>query len=182
MSRQLIVLITAASLMGAAHAELPPPAYQLATHGTEVPSQVLYALALQESGTSMRGRLVPWPWTLNVATVSYRYSSREAACAALLLAIEEVGAKRVDAGLGQLNIGWQRQRFAEPCDVLDPYLNLALTTRVLQEQKALSSNWVEAAGRYHRPAGGAPAARYRQGFARHLQRVTASADNPGAFR
>ncbi|EPN54883.1 hypothetical protein A235_38756, partial [Pseudomonas syringae pv. actinidiae ICMP 19079] len=28
------------------------------------------------------------------------------------------------------------------------------------------------AGRYHRPAGGAPAANYRKAFAKHLSRVT----------
>lgn len=181
MKNPRLALLITALMAGEAHADVPPPAYQLATYGTDVPSEVLYAIALQESGTRLRGKLVPWPWTLNVAKVSYRYSSREAACSALLLAIKQVGAKRVDAGLGQLNIGWQRERFAEPCDVLDPYLNLMLTTRVLQEQKTTSNSWVEAAGRYHRPAGGAPAARYRQGFTRHLQRVAAATDNPRGF-
>jgi hypothetical protein len=172
MIRPLQVLFAIGLLMSTAQAEVPPPAYQLATHGTGVPSEVLYALALQESGTRLRGKLVPWPWTLNVAKVSYRYSTREAACLALITAIGQVGAKSVDAGLGQLNIGWQRQRFARPCDVLDPYLNLALTTQVLLEQKQSTGSWVDAAGRYHRPAGGTPAARYRESFARHLKRVT----------
>lgn len=172
MMRRAQLLLVLGLLTRTASAELPPPAYQLATHGTGVPSEVLYAIALQESGTRLRGKLVPWPWTLNVAKVGYRYSSRESACAALMTAIARVGAKSVDAGLGQINIGWQRQRFAQPCDVLDPYLNLALTTQVLLEQKARSGTWVDAAGRYHRPAGGAPAARYRESFARHLKRVT----------
>jgi hypothetical protein len=166
-------------LANSAQAEVPPPAYQLATLGTAVPSEVLYALALQESGTRLNGKLVPWPWTLNVATVSYRFPTRSAACTALLQAIQEVGPKRVDAGLGQLNIGWQRQRFSQPCDVLDPYLNLALTARVLHEQKSASHDWIDAAGRYHRPAGGPLAARYRESFTQHLRRVTAPSTAPG---
>lgn len=172
MIRRACALVASGLLANSVQAEIPPPAYQLATHGTGVPSEVLYAIALQESGTRLRGKLVPWPWTLNVAKVSYRYASRDAACTALLLAIQQVGAKQVDAGLGQLNIGWQRQRFAEPCDALDPYLNLTLTTQVLLEQKAYNGTWIDAAGRYHRPAGGPPAARYRESFARHLKRVT----------
>lgn len=154
--------------------DVPPPAYQLAAHGTGVPSQVLYALALQESGTSLRGERTPWPWTLNVAGKAYRYADRAAACSALLQAIQDVGAKRVDAGLGQVNLGWNGHHFAQPCDALDPYRNLKVVTALLFEHKSPGIDWVTAAGRYHRPAGGAPAARFRQAFSRHLNRITHS--------
>ena len=33
------------------------------------------------------------------------------------------------------------------------------------------NGWTDAAGRYHRPAGGQAAARYRESFARHLRRL-----------
>ena len=42
-------------------AEIPPPAYQLIALPAGVPSEVLYSVALQESGTRLRGQLVPWP-------------------------------------------------------------------------------------------------------------------------
>lgn len=151
--------------------EIPPPAYHIAAHAASVPPQVLYALAVQESGTLLRGKLIPWPWTLNVATVSYRYPNKDAACSALMQAITQVGPKRVDAGLGQLNIGWQRERLAHPCDALDPYLNLSIAARILAEHRPISTDWVDAAGRYHHPAGGRPAERYRYSFNRHLKRI-----------
>ncbi|MGY2167184.1 lytic transglycosylase domain-containing protein [Pseudomonas gingeri] len=154
---------------------LPPLAYRWATQGTPVPPQVLYALALQESGASLRGRLRPWPWTLNVAGLPYRYADRQSACHALLRAIGQVGAKRVDAGLGQINLGWNGEHFAHPCEALDPYRNLSVATALLLEHKTAEIDWVTAAGRYHRPAGGAPAERYRKTFARHLARVTLGA-------
>ena len=47
--------------------EVPPPAYQIAAQRAGVPSPVLYAIALQESGVRQGDRIVPWPWTLNVA-------------------------------------------------------------------------------------------------------------------
>lgn len=152
--------------------EVPPPAYQWATHRTGVPAEVLYALALQESGTVLRGQVIPWPWTLNVAGKPYRFSSSEAACSALLQSIRNVGAKAVDVGLGQINIGWNGKRFLRPCDALDPYRNLAVATDLLREHKTADNDWVTAAGRYHRPAGGVPAARYRRSFAQHLSRIT----------
>lgn len=69
-------------------AEVPPPAYQLIALPAGVPSEVLYSVALQESGTRLRGQLVPWPWTLNVAGAGYRFATRSDACKALMIADE----------------------------------------------------------------------------------------------
>ncbi|MED7666712.1 lytic transglycosylase domain-containing protein [Pseudomonas moraviensis subsp. stanleyae] len=154
--------------------ELSPPAYQLAANDAGIPSSVLFAIALQESGTHLRGRLLPWPWTLNIAGSPYRFATRQAACHALLQALARHDAKRIDVGLGQTNLGFHGQRFASPCEALDPYRNLAVTAALLQEHHATSGDWVSAAGRYHRPAGGTPAARYRAGFSRQLERVLIS--------
>ena len=154
--------------------QLPPPAYQLAAHDADIPSMVLFALALQESGIHVRGRLLPWPWTLNIAGIPYRFATRQAACHALLQALARHDAKRVDVGLGQTNLGYHGQRFSSSCEALDPYRNLAVTAALLQEHHATTGDWVSAAGRYHRPAGGAPAARYRAGFSRQLERLLVS--------
>lgn len=151
--------------------ELPPPAYQLAAHDADIPSTVLFVIALQESGTRVRGRLLPWPWTLNIAGTPYRFATRQAACHALLQALTRHDAKRVDVGLGQTNLGFHGQRFFSPCEALDPYRNLAVTAALLREHHAATGDWVSAAGRYHRPAGGMPAARYRAGFSRQLGRL-----------
>lgn len=156
----------------ASGAEDPPPAYKSIAIQHGVPPAVLYSVALQESGTKLRGQLVPWPWTLNVAGKGYRFATRADACAALGIAIATAGAARVDVGLGQTNIKANGHRYKFPCEGLDPYKNLAVTAQILAEQKAKGGSWIDAAGRYHRPAGGAPAARYRGYFAKHLSRVT----------
>jgi hypothetical protein len=153
---------------------LPPPAYQLAAQRAEIPAAVLFAIALQESGLHLRGRLLPWPWTLNIAGNAQRFATRQAACRALLTALTEHHAKRVDVGLGQLNWGYHGQRFSHPCEALDPYRNLEVSAALLHEHYSATGDWLAAAGRYHRPAGGAPAARYRLGFSQHLERVLAS--------
>lgn len=151
--------------------ELPPPAYQLAAQQAPVPSAVLYAVALQESGAKLRGRLIPWPWTLNVAGQSERYATRAEACAGLRRALARVSAGRIDVGLGQVNLGYQAHRYSAPCELLDPYRNLAIAADILREQHQPGEDWLLAIGRYHRPAGGEAAARYRRSVHHHLARV-----------
>lgn len=151
--------------------EVPPPAYRIAARQANVPSPVLYAVALQESGTRLRGRLVPWPWTLNVAGSPQRYATRAEACAGLHRALAHTPANRIDAGLGQVNLGYHTHRYTQPCELLDPYRNLAIAAEILREQHTPGEDWLLAIGRYHRPAGGAPAARYRRSVHRHLTRV-----------
>jgi len=154
--------------------EIPPPAYQLAAHDAGIPSAVLYAVALQESGIALRGQRTPWPWTLNVAGQARRFQTREAACANLRRALREVPATRIDVGLGQINVGYQAHRFDHPCELLDPYRNLAVAAAILREHHRPGDDWLLAIGRYHRPAGGAPAARYRHSVQQHLARVQGS--------
>ncbi|MCG8277440.1 transglycosylase SLT domain-containing protein [Stenotrophomonas sp. NLF4-10] len=171
--RCLYALLLAAGLcVGAAHArEIPPPAYQLAAQRAGIPSTVLYAVALQESGIRRNGRLVPWPWSLNVAGQSRRFATRADACAGLQQAMRTTPHTRIDAGLGQINLGYHRHRYTHQCDLLDPYRNLAIAAEILREQHTPGDDWLLAIGRYHRPAGGEPAARYRRSVSRHLARL-----------
>jgi soluble lytic murein transglycosylase-like protein len=172
--RYASALLAVAAAFGASAVdaeELPPPAYQLAARVAGIPSPVLYAVALQESGALMRGRLVPWPWTLNIAGAAQRYATRAAACADLHRALRQASARRVDVGLAQINLGYQASRYATPCELLDPYRNLAIAAAILREQHASGEDWLLAIGRYHRPAGGEPAERYRRRVRLHLLRV-----------
>ena len=147
---------------------LPPPAYRLAAQRAGIPATVLFAVALQESGARLHGRLIPWPWTLNVAGSAERFATRGAACSALYNAIAHTPANRIDAGLGQINLGYHRQRYRDPCELLDPYRNLAVAADLLDEQHAAGEDWLLAVGRYHHPAGGETAARYRHRVNTHL--------------
>lgn len=150
---------------------IPPPAYQLAAHQAGVPPAVLYAIALQESGTNLQDRQVPWPWTLNIAGQPRRFMTRQAACAELHSALDARPDRRIDVGLGQINVGYHAQRVNQPCDLLDPYKNLAIAATILREQYKPSDGWLHAAGSYHRPAGGVPAERYRRGIHQRLSGI-----------
>ncbi|HBO0859760.1 transglycosylase SLT domain-containing protein [Pseudomonas aeruginosa] len=174
----LLAVLAIGTAVGQAHAQVsPPPAYQLAAQQAGIPSTVLYAVALQESGIQRNNRIVPWPWSLNVAGESRRFATRADACAGLHRALGEMPPTRVDAGLGQVNVGYHKHRYRYPCDLLDPYQNLAIAAEILKEQHNPGEDWLLAIGRYHRPAGGAPAARYRRAVSRHLARVTSASEH-----
>lgn len=155
-----------------------PEAYVVAAHRHGVPPEVLYAVASAESAVTLEHGRRPWPWTLNVAGRGYHFADRDSACEALY---EALGRTRVvDVGIAQLNVRWQPQlfgagnRFVDPCDALDPYKNLDEAAKLLRGHydDASGGDWLVAAGRYHRPAGGAPAERYRRIVAGHLARLT----------
>lgn len=152
-----------------------PPLYALIAQQQQVPAALLYAVARAESGTRLGQGLHPWPWTLNVAGTGYRYASRKAACQALTDFARTHRLKRIDAGLGQINLGWNGQRFGSLCASFDPSANLTVTALLLrQHYNAAPGSWLDAAARYHHPAGGKPAAVYRQKISQQIRMISAA--------
>jgi len=160
-----------AAVANASLAQAIPSAYQVAARQEGVPPAVLYALALTESGVRLKQGVRPWPWTLNVAGKDYYFRNQQAACAAIVQAIAQHGKKRVDVGLGQINLGWHGGLFQSDCDALQPHRNLRHAARLLRGHFEHSGDWLAAAARYHRPAGGLSAVRYRKRFTRQLAQV-----------
>lgn len=174
----LLVILVCPSL-APADTSAVPPAYRVAAQAHDVPSALLYAVATVESKVMLDVGRRPWPWTLNIRGAAYRYSSRADACRALREALRSTSV--VDVGIAQLNVRWQPQlfgsgrRFADPCDGLDPYANLEEAARLIRGHFDECGDWIIAAGRYHRPAGGSPAARYRREVFRVLTNLGAAA-------
>ncbi|MGJ8518358.1 hypothetical protein [Carnimonas bestiolae] len=149
-----------------------PEAYVEAATRNSIPPAILYSVASAESVMQMDDRRRPWPWTLNVAGRGMRFDDRRSACAALNQALKTTSI--VDVGIAQLNVRWQPQvfgpgkRFARPCDGLDPYANLDEAAKIIRAHYNASGDWLVAAGRYHHPAGGPHAQRYRSIVSREL--------------
>lgn len=163
---------------GIAQATPIPSAYLDAARLAEIPAAVLFGIALQESGIPVHRHIVPWPWTLNIAGSAQRFTTRASACNALEQALVHLPATRIDVGLGQLNVGYQRRRVTEPCALLDPHRNLAIAAAILSERHVAGEDWLITAGRYHRPAGGPAAEEYRHRVYVHLCRVFGSSHPP----
>ncbi|EEH8831906.1 lytic transglycosylase domain-containing protein [Salmonella enterica] len=158
MASRLCAMIV--GLLISAHACAVPPLYEQIARQQQVPAELLYAVARAESGTRLAQGLHPWPWTLNIAGTGYHYPSRSSACRALLAFARTRSLKRIDAGLGQINLGWNGQWFPSLCASFDPTDNLT------------------AAARYHHPAGGKPAAVYRQKISQQIRLLSASGTSP----
>lgn len=150
-------------------AETPPPAYQRAAAGSAIPVDILWAVAKVESNFKIKIGVYPWPWTLNVAGKAMYFRTRDEACNAALVGLEKHGKYGVDIGLTQQNWGYVGKDFySHPCDALDPNDNLRTASIRLKQCYAEHSDWVMAAGCYHRPAGGEPAQRYRESIRKKL--------------
>lgn len=158
-----------------------PVAYVLAANAHRVPAEVLYAVASTESIIDLDIQARPWPWTLNIAGEGMRFKDRASACDALTTALQTT--QLVDVGITQLNVRWQPQlfgtqgRFSNPCDGLDPYANLDAAAALIRHHYDDTNDWLLAAGRYHRPAGGAPAIRYRSQVQQVLKQLSWTPDD-----
>jgi len=158
-----------------------PPAYHQIAAAARVPAESLYSLALTESSRRLPYGERPWPWTINVAGKGYRFETREAAWQALLQFVRKYPLKRIDVGIAQVNLGWNGQRFMSTWEALDPYVNLNAAAAILREcWDRKPGSWLDTAGCYHHPAGGAPAARYRAFVKSKLAMLQSSPHLPAA--
>ena len=122
-----------------------------------------------ERRTRLRGRLIPWPWTLNVAGRAERYATRVEACAGIRRALARTLANRIDAGLGQVNLGYHAHRYEQPCELLDrTATSPSLRKSCRSSTRRARTGWSPSAAHHHWPAGGLPAARYRRSVHQHL--------------
>lgn len=175
--KRIVAAIFCAVLAGQVNASSLdiPSAYVRAANANGIPPALLYAVASAESVMSLQVGRRPWPWTLNVAGEGMRFHDRSSACHALRDALKHT--RVVDIGIAQLNFRWQPQlfgvgqRFEDPCAGLDPYANLDEAAGLIRQHYDASGDWLVAAGRYHRPAGGEPAERYREIVRKELLRL-----------
>ncbi|EAW8181718.1 lytic transglycosylase domain-containing protein [Salmonella enterica] len=182
----LFALLTVVSggVVHAATQQVPSGYREVALrHG--VPPESLYSVALAE--TSMAPKSIisvtrgagpapdverPWPWTINVAGKGYRYASRLQAWEALQRFLKTHPRKRIDVGIAQVNLGWNGHHFTSTWEAFDPYSNLNAAAAILREcYDRNPGSWLVAAGCYHHPAGGAPAARYKSIVSGKLARL-----------
>jgi len=141
-----------------------------AEHG--MPSAVLYAVALTESGKQVTttGQYRPWPWTLHVAGDGYFYATRLEAWQALRDWLDQ-GKRSIDIGLMQVNWRYHHERLSDPWEALDPYHNLRVGADILRECYISERDWWASVGCYHAPANPARAERYRRRVLSRWQRI-----------
>src|SRR6185437_9297498 len=92
------------------------------SHG--LPPGLLQAIGRVESGRwdNAAGKVVVWPWSVDVDGESHRYDSSEAALRDVR-AWNAAGGHSIDVGCFQINLGWHPGAFASLEQAFDPVAN-----------------------------------------------------------
>ena len=147
-------------------AQLCLQAAQVASDQTGVPFDVLYAIALTETGRNITGSgPEPWPWASNQGGDGNWHASRSEAVAMVEARLAE-GVTNIDLGCFQLNHRWHGEHFASVDAMFDPLANALYAAQLLKRHYDRLGDWSAAAGAYH---SGTPeyAERYRVKFEQH---------------
>lgn len=128
-----------------------PTNYHYIAAEHRLPAEVLYSVALTESGQKLRnGKLRPWPWTLNVAGKALRYPTRRAAWQGLTAYLRQ-GIDLIDIGIMQVNWRYHRKQLGSPWQALEPFHNTHTGARILKREYQKTGTWKTAIGHYHSP-------------------------------
>jgi soluble lytic murein transglycosylase-like protein len=159
------------SSTGAAGQGAVPPAYRATAAQHGIPVELLYAMALAESGKQVAAGHRPWPWTLNIAGRGAYFASREAAWLALDRSLAD-GQSSVDIGLMQVNWRYHADALGSTWRALDPYHNLTVAAGILKRCYRKRRDWWPSVGCYHAPSNDQRARRYRERVLAHWRAVT----------
>lgn len=129
-----------------------PSSYRVVASRKGVPVEIIYSMALVESGKSLStGSYRPYPWTLNVEGKPMRFDSKAEVVQHLKQKIQS-GVVNIDVGFMQVNWHHHGHRFHSVESALDPWVNLRTGVQILLERlrsKKCEGNWKCAVGRYH---------------------------------
>ena len=153
-----------------------PIGYQRVATEIGVPCDLLYAMALTESGQSRfsQNQWRPWPWTLNIEGRGQYFSSRREAWVQLEKVVANESGS-VDVGLLQIAWRYHQQALGSTWQALDPYHNLRVGAAILKRCFDSPLDWWQSVGCYHAPNDKGRAARYQQRVQHLWRKISPSA-------
>ena len=110
----------------------------------QIPLQILYAVALTESGTGKGLQ----PLMLHIEGKDHLPPSLPEALA-MFHAANDRGVKLIDIGCMQVNWYWHREEFRTLEEIFDPRLNVEQGARFLKELRQRHGSWTMAVARYN---------------------------------
>jgi hypothetical protein len=115
-----------------------------------IPSGLVHAVALAESGRWLADERAtrPWPWTVTSGDESFYLPSRAAALRKVL-ELQSAGRSNIDVGCMQVNLGYHGHEFASVAEALEPARNVAYAARFLRQLRDETESWSHATANYH---------------------------------
>lgn len=143
-----IVAFSSAATQSSMSFSLSDTAWQ-GSNAKKVDPNLLYAIALAESRTTVDGMVRPWPWAINAAGSSHYFDTRIEAEAFLDDTLSQ-GVENVDVGPLQINLKWHGHRVNDPKELFDLPTTVRVATDILHEAMQSSpGDEILGIGRYH---------------------------------
>jgi len=125
----------------------------------DLPPGLMSAIGRVESGRfdPEAGRVVPWPWTIDVAGDGRQYDTAIEVVSTTKW-LRDNGIKNIDVGCFQVSLMYHPDAFATMEEAFDPPTNGRYAGQLLASLKARLGNWPDAVAAYHSadPAKGGP--------------------------
>jgi len=137
-----------------------PDAYRQIAEKNGVSAELIYSIALVESGRTTNGLYRPWPWTLNINEKPYRFKTRKEAYKTLKKEIDS-GNQAIAIGLMQIYWRYNKSYFSDPWEALDPYKNIDVGAKILTFFKNQRGTFENAVGAYYSPNDQSKAEKYK---------------------
>ncbi|WP_199438360.1 transglycosylase SLT domain-containing protein [Vibrio owensii] len=149
-----------------------PNYFKVVSKKFDVPEDVVYSLALQESAVKMNnGKVLPWPYSANYAGETFLYRNYEDMVASISKMVSS-GKTAVDVGYFQVNWKWHKDKAKTVVHLSHPSINARVAMGILKNKYSKYGDWVVAAGRYHNPFNNkGKADRYAERYGKWLHRV-----------
>ena len=115
---------------------------------TGVPTRILLAVSLVETGRGKGNDRHPWPWTVNLNGKGFWFASRKEAERFARRTLVK-GDRRFDVGCFQINYRWHGNGFSSISSMFEPDANALYAARFLKRLYREKGNWFAAVGAYH---------------------------------
>ncbi len=113
-----------------------------------IPTNLLRAVSIVESGLAGEQGTSPWPWTFNAQGKGYFFKTKREAVAAVR-ALQRRGVSSIDVGCMQINLHYHPNAFGSLEEAFNPENNIAYAATFLQNNFARYNNWKSAVAAYH---------------------------------
>ena len=113
-----------------------------------IPEGLLKSIGFAESGRTVNGKRVAWPWTVNAQGQGHYFKSKDEAIA-FVQDLQANGVKVIDVGCMQVNLYYHPKAFASLEDAFDPASNVAYAAKFLTWLEDETSDWSTASRYYH---------------------------------
>ncbi|MBN8827491.1 MAG: transglycosylase SLT domain-containing protein [Sphingobacteriia bacterium] len=115
-----------------------------------IPSHLLKAVSLKESGIYHGGskKIYPWPWAINYKGKGYYFKTKHDAINAVKKIFAR-GDKSVDVGCMQINLHYHKNAFKSLEHAFDPRSNVEYGAKFLSSNFSRHNSWKHAVAAYH---------------------------------